>query len=370
MIQYEITTFYIMLYAGVTFVAATACCYLIFRRGNAIAPDVTSPIRLRHWTAAFFAVIVLSHVWWFEIEFHQQDNVIGHAIAMGLDGVALLITVVGFLFSMLQDRKRSLLPVFIALIPFLAGVALCIIRNDKDLFQIPLTYFLLVFFAFIVYMAYSVRQYSYWLRDNYADLEHKEVWQSLLLLAVFFLFFTIYSNDVKDIAYQYLIQTNCLILIALLLWRVETLQQLEPVTAQEADTLNTKGAFGTTSLNVPTNIGALLKEHCEVPQLYLCHDITLDELSKAVGTNRTYLSAYFAQEDISYNAYINRLRVQHFVRLYRERTGQKQQFTAQELANESGFRSYATFGLAFKRFMGKTVSSWIKTEFQNLQFGS
>jgi AraC-like DNA-binding protein len=34
----------------------------------------------------------------------------------------------------------------------------------------------------------------------------------------------------------------------------------------------------------------------------------------------------------------------------------------QELANESGFRSYATFGLAFKRFMGQTVTSWIKED--------
>ena len=36
--------------------------------------------------------------------------------------------------------------------------------------------------AFIIYMVVAVRQYGRWLRDNYADLEHKEVWFSLALL--------------------------------------------------------------------------------------------------------------------------------------------------------------------------------------------
>lgn len=158
-----------------------------------------------------------------------------------------------------------------------------------------------------------------------------------MLLAVFFLFFAIYGNA-QGIAYQFLIQTNDLILIALLLWRVETLQQLKPVTTQETDTIEAQAIAGTT-LNIPSNIGALLQERCEDNQLYLRHDISLDELSKVVGTNRTYLSGYFAQEGISYNVYINRLRIQHFVRLYRESTKQHHPFTAQELADESGCRS-------------------------------
>lgn len=45
-------TLYMMLYAAVTTLAMLASCYLLFRRANAIAPDVTSPVRLRLWTAA------------------------------------------------------------------------------------------------------------------------------------------------------------------------------------------------------------------------------------------------------------------------------------------------------------------------------
>lgn len=47
--------FFILFYGGVIAMALIASSYLWFRRANAIAPDITSPIRLRRWTAAFFA---------------------------------------------------------------------------------------------------------------------------------------------------------------------------------------------------------------------------------------------------------------------------------------------------------------------------
>ena len=51
-------TLYIMLYAVVITIAMLASCYLLFRRANAIVPNVTPPVRLRRWTAAFFAAKV------------------------------------------------------------------------------------------------------------------------------------------------------------------------------------------------------------------------------------------------------------------------------------------------------------------------
>ena len=64
------------------------------------------------------------------------------------------------------------------------------------------------------------------------------------------------------------------------------------------------------------HFSSLLRKHCEVSRLYLHHDLTLTQLAEAIGTNRTYLSAYFAQKGITFNIYINRLRIQHFERLY------------------------------------------------------
>ena len=112
--------------------------------------------------------------------------------------------------------------------------------------------------------------------------------------------------------------------------------------------------------NIPDNIGQLLEQHCEGGQLYLRQDITLSELSKAIGTNRYYLSQYFTRQETTYNAYINGLRIQHFVRLYQEAVAADRPFTAQQLAQESGFRSYSTFAAAFKQRMGQTVKMWMR----------
>jgi hypothetical protein len=62
--QIQEDAIFVMLYAVVTVLAALGCVYLLFRRGNAFAADVTPPLRLRRWAAAFLAVIALGHVWY------------------------------------------------------------------------------------------------------------------------------------------------------------------------------------------------------------------------------------------------------------------------------------------------------------------
>ena len=60
---------YIMLYAVATAMSMLASCYLLFRRGNAFAADITPPVRLRRWAAAFFAFSALSRMWYMPILF-------------------------------------------------------------------------------------------------------------------------------------------------------------------------------------------------------------------------------------------------------------------------------------------------------------
>ena len=165
------------------------------------------------------------------------------------------------------------------------------------------------------------------------------------------LFIIIYGFDTGDITIAYLVQFINFILFGLLLWRVETLPQLEN-TSMEQRTRQT--------LVIPSNIEQLLAEHCVSTQLYLQHDLTITQLAQAVGTNRLYLSHYFSRQGMTYNAYINDLRIDHFMSLYREATSARQPITAQQLASDSGYRSYSTFSLAFKQRLGKSVTSWMR----------
>jgi AraC-like DNA-binding protein len=92
----------------------------------------------------------------------------------------------------------------------------------------------------------------------------------------------------------------------------------------------------------------------------LQHDLTISQLAQAIGTNRTYLSQYFSSQGLTYNAYINDLRINHFVSLYLESLATQRPFTAKQLAHDSGYQSYSTFSLAFKQRMRQSVTAWMR----------
>lgn len=356
---------YLILYGASAMLSLTACCYLLFRKSNAIAPDVNSPLPLRQWTAAFLASMTLSHVWYMP-EFYlttTEDILLTNLVGATLDFMTLVPLGIIVLLNMLQDHKRPLWPVFVAVAPLAAVTMLCAATCSITLLPVLYAYYLLLGIGLLIYMVREVRQYSLWLRNNYADLEHKEVWQSFVILAVILLFFGIYTLEPYYHTIKYIMQLNNMILVCYLLWRVETLSDLGitrslPLTMEETDDGETmKNDFSPTATD---KIGPLLQRHCIDTQLYLQHDLTLLQLAKAIGTNRYYLSQHFSRQGTTYNAYINGLRIQHFMNLYRKSVAFRQSFTAQQLAMESGFHNYRTFSNAFKHLMGLTVTGWIK----------
>ena len=352
-------TLFIMLYGWAALLAVLACFYFLFSRGNLFSETNTPPKELRLWTAAFMASVAASHVWWYVlgIYFLVDDRLVRNIVAITLDHITLVPLVIAMLLRMLQDCRRRLWPWFLTQVPIIVAAAVGIVRHDEFYgFDITTYWQVAVMIVFVVYYIYSLVKYGRWLHENYADLEHKEVWQSLLFVVALFAVYEAYFTNPGEMAREYLAQVNTIIIIVFLLWRVETLQTLdsilpEPVTGENKEEAP-KGI----------NIGVLLEQHCEAQQLYLQHDLTLQQLATDVGTNRTYLSGYFAQQGITYNAYINRLRIEHFIRLYRENTASSRSVTAIQLAQQSGFYSYSTFSTAFKKYMGVTVSEWMKSE--------
>ena len=372
--------FYIMLYAVVTATALMASCYLLFRRANAIAPDITSPARLRRWAAAFFAAMTLSHIWYLPIVFltSKEGILLNYLIGAVLDFMTLIPLSIVIMLAMLQDRRRPLWPVFVMVAPLVVGMLLSVINRSLTLLPMLSVYLLLMSIGLVIYMVYSLRQYGRWLRDNYADLEHKEVWQSLVALAIILLVFAIYSFSSKSIVYKYIVQVNDILMICYLLWRVETLSDLSisilpdlPIEAEhdsmafQTDTTEDDD-YNELSLSIRNNIEPLLKQYCEESQLYLQHDISLSRLAKEIGMNRLYLSQYFSNQGMNYNAFINELRINHFISIYREAVAAHRPVIAQQLALESGYRSYRTFSDAFKRKMGQSITVWMRAENERL----
>ena len=304
----------LMLYAAGTATAFIACLYLLLRQGNAFARRVKTPDRLRLWTAAFFGIVAAGHLWY---------------------------------------RRRPLWPVWVAVAPLVIMMAVSMGMRSYDLLPWMRGYLLLVGIGLMVYMVRAVYQYGHWLRDNFADLEHKEVWQSFVVLAVVMLMVGIYASGDGGMDYEFLVQVCALVLIVYLLWRVETLQDLsisQIVLSEEI------------AGPVPDDIECLLRQHCEAKQLFLQRDLTVSQLAQALGINRFYLSQYFSRKKTTYNTYINELRINHFIGLYREAVSAGRPVSAKLLAGRSGYRSYSTFSLAFKQYTGFSVTNWIYKE--------
>ena len=374
------TILFIVIYTITGVVPLMAALYLLLRRGNAFAPGITPPMRLRRWTASFFAVTTLAHVWWLLFYIYSGDpHSVGYLTAIVLDYVTLLPSIVGTLLAMLQDRRRPVWPAFVAMIPIVAIGGVLMAGPNERLAQIGVAYIVLLYVLFAVYVAFAVRQYGRWLRDNYADLEHKEVWFTCMLSLVFILLLIFYAIVGTNTTLTCILHVIELVLFGLLLWRVETLPTLEDMPEEAAsgelakerlsdDDPSEKAAEAvdvpkSPSAN-PINIDVdqmeqLLKEHCVAAQLYLETELTLQMLAQAVGTNRSYLSQYFSRQGITYNTYINNLRVNHFISRSRELAAAGQDVPIQQLALESGFGSYRNFSRAFLLRTGQSVTAWI-----------
>ena len=370
-----ISTEYILFFVlyGITGVVPfISAIYLLMRRGNAFAPEVTPPLRLRRWAASFFAVSALGHVWWMLLYLYLRnsnyiDDVFSSAVYVAIvmfDYVAMLTTIAGTLLSMLQNRKRSIRPVIVAMIPFVILGILQILFPRTFFIMFAGIYILVLYVLFSLYMVFAVRQYGRWLNDNYADQENKKVWLSQVVSLVFLLLFILYALvDIENITLIYALHVIELVFFCLLLWRVETLPEFaDTFTVEEVCISPTKSPTSnllSQTSNLSSYIEQQLKEHCVDTQIYLQHDLTLQQLAQAIGTNRSYLSQYFSRQGITYNTYINNLRINYFINRYQEAVAARQPIVAQQLASESGYRSYSTFSLAFKQRMGQSVTSWI-----------
>jgi AraC-like DNA-binding protein len=362
-----------------------AALYLLLRPCNVFSADIKPPMRLRRWAASFFVFSALTHVWWllFFIFSRDQQSVVYQLIIL-TDCVLLLTTIAGTMLSMLQDRRHPVWPVMLAMLPFVLLTCAYMANPSNLLKQMVMIYLLLLSALFTVYMVFAIRRYDRWLNDNYADLEHKRVWLSQVVAFLCMLLFVLYVVA-EDMVLIYCLHIVDLVLIFLLLWRVESLPQLDAAPAEEAhtpqapdrlvSTASAESAFVPDTMPImptqpeqpladPINIDVdqmeqLLKEHCEATRLYLENDLTLQMLAQAMGTNRSYLSQYFSRQGITYNTYINGLRINHFISRCRELSAAGQDIPIQQLALESGFGSYRTFSRAFLQRTGKSVTVWM-----------
>ena len=221
---------FMILYVAVAFFAVASCLYLLFRPCNIFADDVRSSRRLRRWTAVLMVAMAASHVWWYVIGIYwlADDWLVRTILVIMLDHTTLVPLTMGVLLVMLQDRRRPLWPWLVVQSPVVIFAVVGIAQRSMVWgYEVAHYWQLAVVAVFVIYYIVALRQYGRWLLDNYADLERKEVWQSLVFALVLLAVYVIYTSNAGELMREYLSQVISIVIIAFLVWRVETLQELK-----------------------------------------------------------------------------------------------------------------------------------------------
>ena len=221
-----------------------AALYLWLRRTNAFMPEMETPGEVRRRTAAFLFAATASHVWWLVVGNYwlTEERLVRDIALMALDHLTLVPLAMAVLLRMLQDRRRRLWPWIVAQVPIVGIAVAGIAMGDARSVLWMNGWQTVVIAAFVVRYFLAQREYNRWLLDNYADLEHKDIWRSLLVAVGLCVVYEVYCNNPGMMAVEYLSQVFTIAVALFLVWRVETLQRLaleeeydEPADATDAD---------------------------------------------------------------------------------------------------------------------------------------
>ena len=196
------------------------------------------------------------------------------------------------------------------------------------------------------------RRHIKYVRANYSNIDQIDV--SWLHPVFFFaivsqlawLFASLYATPTGDIIYY--VSTILLWLIVLRYsWNFRPIRVVEDSGSAEA----ADEPSAPHKAMLPIAEGQL-EQLMDEQQLYLNHNLTLQDLALALSSNRTYVSNYLSQvRGQSFYDYINQLRIERVsLPMMREHP----EYKLEHVANESGFASISTFRRAFIKITGQT----------------
>ncbi|MFY0671990.1 MAG: AraC family transcriptional regulator [Bacteroidia bacterium] len=115
------------------------------------------------------------------------------------------------------------------------------------------------------------------------------------------------------------------------------------------------------TLGEEQRIAQKLEQLMTAQKLYLQPELSLSELARQLKVSTTLLSASINQVmQMNFNDYINSLRIDEFIRLYKNDSAK--QYTLLSLALDSGFNSKPTFNRAFKKLKGTSPKAYFENE--------
>ena len=223
----------------------------------------------------------------------------------------------------------------------------------------------------LIFMCLMLSRHRKYIRDNYSYTEHVDVAWAVNCVVVLFVCVTVYvitsSTDTwLSRAVLHLILMGAWIYLNQLARRHSVVKV--PQAVMFAFPLIKKHNDGNEAVEQKDDVGESTEMYLAIAQqleacmnehkLYLNPKLTLQEVSAAIGTNRTYLSDYLNSVlNTTFYEYVNKLRVRAACELIESMTLEKKR-SMLEISELSGFNSISTFNRSFIKIMGQTPSGY------------
>ena len=271
--------------------------------------------------------------------FRQQEILDLLIVIDGLKAITLVI----FLFELVTPGWATRRKIVITSIPVLALFTVYVIWPSRTMMYIYITFIFAYGIHACVYTWGKARRYVRYIRENYSNIDDFDItWMKYVFIFAIleqttYFIVSLYDNLLVEILYY---------ISAFAMWHMafRYSMSLRPIAIVE------------TKVKEPTDapssyaFAGNIEEIVESKALYLNKDLTLSDLVKAVGTNRTYLSDYFSNhKHTTFYDYINELRI---VKKAVPLIQQHPEYTMEFIAAESGFNSLSTFRRAFVKLKG------------------
>lgn len=252
------------------------------------------------------------------------------------------------------------------LFPFILIALVYIIYPTKWYYAAFLIYTILFSISFLVIIAFATTRYNKYILKNYSYNENIDIKWILIVSILLFMILIIWVVT----SYNVTSFGNCFYYIfSTILWMVIIHRTNKHVNIFVPNNLEINHLLNLDieedkeqiEIDDSSNFGNQVKTVFEQKQLYLNSKLTINDVARAIGTNRTYLSSYLNNElNMTFYDFVNSMRIEMKAKqLLKEKV---RNLTIEEIAQESGFNSVSTFHRAFLKHTGKTPNDFRKNK--------
>lgn len=227
-------------------------------------------------------------------------------------------------------------------LPFVLLPAIYCVTGNNIYFYILSVWGAVYGLTTFVVMFFLIRRYHRQLKERFSYQENINLNWLLAILSSCFLILIIWTMSCFVINVDF---DDLYMVLSLAIWMFicYCVYRHESVIDELTDSDTGPIGDGLDDGNVAQGLAATVRQLFEEEKIYLNPKLKLSDVARMVGTNRTYLSRFFNEENgQTFYDFVNNYRVEHATQLLRTSS-----YTVLEVAEKSGFNSVSTFRRAF-----------------------